>query len=247
MKKILLLSLVFAGFTANSQSFEIKDDNNNVINGQLVSITGSNAPFSTISGHAKVKNTSSQDLDVKVKRYELNVVPASQNYFCWFVCYGAITAGDKPLFPTVSDPQFNHFRTIEADSTDNSLAFYHKPEGTTGTSLYRYVVFDGNNPNDSAYFDAEFVVGFDGVNELPTINTNHYPNPANNNLTITIDGKTSGLNLIVTDLLGKTVANKSNLSGINNIDLANYNNGIYFYSITNSKGVLTTRKFIVKH
>ena len=71
MKRILLLSVVFAAFTANSQSFEIKDDNNNVINGQLVTITGSNAPFTTISGHAKVKNTSSQDLDVKVKRYRI--------------------------------------------------------------------------------------------------------------------------------------------------------------------------------
>jgi len=248
MKNILLISAILVGnLSILAQSLSITDYDGNNIDGSTLTVSGSNAPFSILSAKAIVKNNSGSAIDVKVKRYEANVTPASENYFCWFVCYGAMEAGTSSLFPTATDPQFPHFRSVSAGGADSSLVMYHKPENTSGTSIYRYVVFDGNAPNDSVWFHVEFIVGFDGIEDQPKIVTKHYPNPTEDVLNINLEGETNGLSMVITDILGKTIQTTVVNSSVQRIDVSGFNDGIYFYSIINARGILITKKFIVKH
>jgi len=246
MKQFLLSMLLVASASLiSAQSFVITDgDGVDVTNG-FISVNGDNGSFSIVETHVKVTNVSAFDIDVKVKRYEISTVTNSENYFCWYLCYASMVAGTKPVFPTAADGAFYHYRTIEADSSDNALSMYHKPEGTIGTSLYRYVIFDGNNAGDSVYVDVEFNVGYVGIEEVKEVQAFHYPNPASSNLKIKLDKNYNNLSVSIVDMLGKKVGSIPVNGDVVNVNVTDYKNGIYFYSIMNDKGVLLTRKFIV--
>ena len=248
MKRYLLsLSFIASLSLASAQSsFVIEDENHNDVTGGLIVVNGHNGVGNILETHASITNVSTSTIYTKVKRFEMNVVSGSESTFCWFLCYGYKMAGSNPEFPVIGDNEFTHSRTIDADSTDNALAMYHKPETNAGTSVYRYVVYDGNDSNDSAYVDVQFNVGFVGVEELKSIKPIHYPNPASSIVTIKLDKAYSNLSLTVMDMLGKKIETK-NISGVRTeLDVSTYKNGVYFYSIIGNNGVLVTRKFVVR-
>ena len=246
MKHLLLsMAMVSSALVAGSQSIQIQDENGVDISGSTITFQGDNSAFNVITGHLLIKNVSANDLDVKIKRYETSVVSGTQDYFCWFLCYASMDAGVNPLFPTSSQSAYNHSRTVEADSVDDALSVYHRPETNVGVSTYRYVAFDGNNPNDSAFVDVIFDVGYVGVPEIDDIKTVHYPNPASANLTIKLDKYDNNMSIQVVDMLGKKVKSVPVNGNQVNINVTEFKNGVYFYSVVSDKGVLLTRKFLV--
>ncbi len=249
MKKYLLIAgLVLSAGMLNAQTFELLDKNGTVVNGGNVSESGGHMD-SDIAAHVYVKNTSGTTLDVKVKRYELNVGTGTKNYFCWFSCYGAMDAAVNPLFPvpgSVEDGPI-HKRTIASGVIDSTLSAHHEPHGVNGTSCYLYVVYDANNPNDSASVEVCFNVGFTSIDENAKINANHYPNPATDQLNIELDGLNGATaQLEVYNMVGKVVDRKSISSSRTVLNTSAYGSGVYFYSVKNNNAVLVTRKFVVR-
>lgn len=71
-----------------------------------------------------------------------------------------------------------------------------------------------------------------------------YPNPATDN--INISGITELSVIVITDMSGRVISNTALFKNNSTIDVSNYNNGIYFYNVVNSKGTnISKGKFIV--
>ena len=194
-----------------------------------------------------VKNTSNSSMSVYLKRYELNpIVDSTSNYFCWgATCLGADVTGNQPLrFGEPTDTTI-----VLSGDTNKTLASYYEPNNYyTGTPFdkvymygdmgFRYVIYDRNNPNDSASVILMYnIVRTVGVDEIAKTNyeLNVGPNPARNqiNISYNIKGNYAQQQLEIYDLLGnlvkiQTLNNSTNTMQLNVSDL---NSGIYFYRL----------------
>lgn len=252
MKALLLGSAFLFAFGANAQSFQFHDQSNANISGTEVVLTGIDTDYE-LDTYIKVMNTSGASKNIKIKRYEVTVVPTSINYFCWTVCYPPMNAGVKPVFPLPSDGAYADFVTASASSyAPNQLIAYHKPNGTTGTSTYRFVAFDGNNVNDSVYIDVTFnissSVGVNDVDASPAL-FNIWPNPANSNAIIRyqFNSIAQEQQLIVTDMIG---ARKKSISlngqeGTVNLNAEDLATGIYFVTIVRNGEAVSTKRLVI--
>lgn len=88
------------------------------------------------------------------------------------------------------------------------------------------------------------------TNETFILNQN-FPNPSNGNTTIQfIAGDNTNVNFTISNLLGDVIKNDiiNTKRGVNTIDLdiSDYPDGVYLYSITNGKNKLTKRMIINK-
>lgn len=89
-------------------------------------------------------------------------------------------------------------------------------------------------------------------NATPATGISAYPNPANTQVTVVYNlNEASDVNLTITDISGKVVyvENYGNQSkGSYNVELntEDFNNGVYFYTLT-VNGTSTTKKFVVAH
>jgi len=76
-----------------------------------------------------------------------------------------------------------------------------------------------------------------GLTETSTIEASVYPNPTNDNVTITVNAKGAG-NLVVTDITGKIVMNNaiSLANGQSNVNMSSLEAGLYIFNITLDNG-----------
>jgi len=95
---------------------------------------------------------------------------------------------------------------------------------------------------------AEFLIEVDGellkVTEL-TSETKLYPNPANNN--ICIEATNSIESVTVYDMMGALVEIVPANSRTINVNTANLNNGVYFFSIRQSDGTASNQRVVISH
>jgi hypothetical protein len=109
-----------------------------------------------------------------------------------------------------------------------------------GQFNYNYVVGNGICPEDTAtvLVSVSNLCNFIGIDENDLTNIKLFPNPTKDKLTISVDGETEPLTLIVEDLNGRVIDNYLNLisgKGSYEIDLTNYYTGIYIIRLENSK------------
>jgi hypothetical protein len=109
-----------------------------------------------------------------------------------------------------------------------------------GQFNYNYVVGNGICPEDTAtvLVSVSNLCNFIGIDENDLTNIKLFPNPTKDKLTISVDGETEPLTLIVEDLNGRVIDNYRNLisgKGSYEIDLTNYDTGIYIIRLENSK------------
>jgi trimeric autotransporter adhesin len=74
-----------------------------------------------------------------------------------------------------------------------------------------------------------------------------YPNPGTNTVNIQLSGIQQGRELIIYDAVGREVWRKKYDTNVISIDVSNYTNGIYVYTIVDSIGDVGRGKFIVNH
>ena len=139
MVKFLLLFFTFLSFNLVSQNLALfSSDGVDLSNDTLVII---DSPDSTLSAHIHVKNNSASTMRVKIKKYELETVAGSYNYFCWNnQCYTP-----DVLVSTV----FLQMQSGTITSGVNDLVIDYVAEGNAGTSKILYTAFSASNVNDS--------------------------------------------------------------------------------------------------
>jgi len=81
------------------------------------------------------------------------------------------------------------------------------------------------------------------INEFDNVKVAVYPNPVQN--FINFDLNINNYSVRIVDITGKTVSNSVSTSNKHKVNTTNFNNGIYFYTISNNGNTITTNKFIV--
>ncbi len=140
------------------------------------------------------------------------------------------------------------------DDTTNLIAPWPRVEINPVVNQVAHVwVAEDQNHRGMAMFDAEYL--HTGINEEPkSIFSNGmiYPNPVSESATISFDIETSSEATIqIFDITGRVILNKditdiNDGKGVEKIDVRNWKNGVYFFSISSNKENITSR-FVVAH
>lgn len=243
-KTILLLSfsLMVSGLWA--QSLKLKDKQGNDITGATVNLACEPAD-QYASYKLDVENVSGSEKNVKVKKYELNTLDGVEGLtLCWLSCY-------PPFVFETPDPIMIQPNQV-VDVFEGDVTY-----GTTvhGTFAAKFVFFDIDNPDDSSFVVVWYNIGNVSRNEsiAKTVKmTNAYPNPVTaSSSVVNIDYKlpanTSAGRIKVNNLLGTTVSvsELTKNEGVAQINVSNFKNGVYFYTLIINNSSVITRKFIV--
>lgn len=222
-RSILLLFVALSSITYGQSLMVVEQDTLIEINSTSVSDYGF---------HIKVKNTSTEDLEVYVRRAYANPTCAyDSGYFCWDYCYGADV-----------DNSIGHV-TIDAGMEKNDFSghVYSPTTSATCSDSTRYVFYSGKDANDSLSVWVTISAGPTmGTIALQVNESRLYPNPAKN--IISVEVQRSG-ELAIYNALGALVKRKSLLPGTNAVAVHDLSNGIYLYSI-DGEGY---KKLIVSH
>lgn len=227
-----IISILYTGILAVTSfaqlDMQVTDGDGNIQNGSTYYYYGD--PSSTMHAALLCENTNSSNIEVNLKRYETDVQPGTKNFFCWGVCYGAVSVGTNPLWVS------QDFVDMDAGVQYNNFSAYHQPQGNVGVSCFLYVWYDTADPNDSTWvnvcFDSETV----GVEENDMIaDLNGYPNPSigSVNFDIALRVSINEAELVIYNLLGERVwsrfiSNNEQKFVLNEGELSP---GIYFYSV----------------
>lgn len=183
-----------------------------------------------------VTNVSGSDINITVTRLRLDNNPSWTDYLCFgTTCYGA---SQMPTNPWNTPDQFPL-----ADQEAGAFYSYITPnDATAAIGRYRYYIMSGGSALDS--IDINITKSL-GVNEITKANLSLAPNPANESVSVTIDG-VDNANVKIVDVLGNIVYSKS-VNATTKINVAEFRNGIYFVTIEGDNKKTTTKKLIVKH
>ncbi|MCF8368890.1 MAG: T9SS type A sorting domain-containing protein [Bacteroidales bacterium] len=234
----LLFILGFSLTLIQAQSLVLSHEGNTLEPNAEVYVQGSALEFEIIV-EVDITNTSGNNIDVLVQRYENEMVPGTSSAFCWGLCFPS----NVSLSP--------YSITIEAGTTNETdFSGHYYPAVITGTSTISYVFFDENNPNDSVMVTVHYNGMITGIGENAKLQSNAFPNPVNDLLNIEIENEVFNgeYTFALIDLTGSVVktivTNKSTLI-INTAELAE---GMYFYRITSSfEEKVLSDKIVVRH
>ncbi len=222
-KSLLLLFITLSTITYGQSLMVVEQDTIVEINSTSVSDYGF---------HIKVKNISSEDLDVYVRRAYANPTCAyDSGYFCWDYCYGADV--DNSIGSVSIDAGM--------EKNDFSGHVYSPTTSATCTDSTRYVFYSGKDASDSLSVWVTISAGPTmGTIALQVNESRLYPNPAKNIISVEVQ-RTGELSIY--NALGALVKRKSLLPGINAVAVHDLSNGIYLYSIDGGE----YKKLIVSH
>ena len=222
----LLILLVFSIFSLNTsaQSLTVVEQDTVVeVNSTSVADYGF---------HIKVKNTSSEDLEVYVRRaYNSPTCAYDSAYFCWDYCYGADV-----------DQSIGYVNILSGDEKNDFSGHVYSPTSSaTCTDSTRYVFYNGKDPSDSLSVWVQISAGPTMGSVDVQISTDKiYPNPARNYITVETAKSTQ---LYIYNTLGALVKTKALNPGKNAVSVAELSNGVYLYSLDGA----SFKKLIVRH
>ena len=238
--KVLLLLFTVISFAIQAQSLQIVDAESDTL------AVGNAYTTNDISSYINITNTSSNPIDVLVKRLVKNSnALIDSNAICWQICFNPDVSVSPPSYALTVNP---------GDTTDKSGFVGHvypDMDGSPNSGEITYVFFDMNNPSDSVAHTIRYEVTT--TFDVPEINQKErlsvYPNPASDNITLEYDlsgfGKAS---FELVNMVGNVVYRKDLSSDAGKVDLniAKLTRGVYFYVLRSGQDAVITRKLIVK-
>lgn len=261
MKKILLLSL--SALTTLSLSAQISIH----VGSDLTDVSGTTVDIIIDPNvvneqgdyfwteHFVVTNNTGADGLWTITRKKVSVPSTWSDQVCWPpTCYSPPAAGNlytTPHNPGGGNPAptvLDGTATAQQFPTDNYIAEI-KPQvtpdfTTSGGAIYTYYVTDAVSGTylDSITVNLSYPLA---ISENKVTSLSISPNPANENVSVNIEGSQSS-NVKIVDVLGNIVySNKMNTS--TKIDVAELRNGVYFVTIEGDNKKTITKKLVVKH
>ncbi len=242
-KVIFLFGILLILLTniAASQSLRIlnEEDDNADVSDSTLSYTGSvEQQYGTIEAHFTVLNDGGQSIDVKVKKYYVNIVSGTGNDFCW---NGTCLSSSTMLSPVAV--------TLAPGASADDFDTHYHCMGNEGTSTIRYTAFDINNPSDSVSLTINYTAEPTGIEDKSSnvVVSDLYPNPSHQYTAVDYDLPAgSELKVIIYDIIGKkikgfTCFNKGSLT----IDLAELQQGTYICRYLVDGAITDTQKLII--
>lgn len=245
-KKIFFVSALLYSFNNFGQAIELRDVNggSGLINGTLVTIQGSSHDADNdISVDIEAKSIDSNRTIMVKKKEIFTGISGMNNAICWISCSIPVSYGSQPVVSTSN-------LAVNKDSTHIFNGHLY-PNTLSGQTTFRYVFYDVDRPNDTAYVDVLFdVYDASSVNEVKAdIHLKVFPNPARDGQ-VTIKLNEAAINnssIIVTDILGKVVFEKNTTTTKTIVNTSKYKSGIYFVSLEMDNEVVKTQKIIVSN
>ena len=190
------------------------------------------------------KNISDGDISVNAKQTVLNRVGENEYAFCWGSCYE-----DNFEETMVGDPDMAV--SVASNSFCDEVCIFDFTAKSKGTTYVRYTFFNQNNSDDSACIILKYNDDHVAVPSVATtgMKMSAYPNPCNDMAQIHWESKSvEPMHLKVCNILGVCLFEQE-VTGKNSIEIpvSDWNNGLYFYSLSNGSEVYCTQKLIVKH
>tara|TARA_R110002072_G_scaffold9144_20_gene44980 strand:- start:1569 stop:2273 length:705 start_codon:yes stop_codon:yes gene_type:complete len=234
MKKIILSLILIAPCFGLAQSLTITKADTNVI---------ANVNSTDIEGHIQIKNTTSSDLDVMVRRIDGNYNNITDNNaICWGLCFQeSVSQSPYPI-------------TIPANTTDTSNFVGHVyPDGDKliGCGPITYVFWVDGSPSDSVIFTINYCLtaDFDIDENRIEKSLSVYPNPAIGKTTVSYTLDQSQNNVFeLYNLLGSKVfvQNIEGAKGEFELNVSQYSKGVYYYALKTDGVLVETKKMVIK-
>jgi hypothetical protein len=246
MNKLILTIATFLtlGFTASAQNYAIYEGLNSTtdISGTTVQVqVGS----STYEGFFFGKNLTGTPIEVKIRRVALITPPAAVTEQ---VCSGPIpdptAIGNCFDVATGNTNWLSPNSFIIDDANKANIEVHVSPNGSMGMVHNRYYMEDLNgNKLDSV----DLKIGnFVSIKELkPSVTFNAFPNPADDILTLSVQGSAENTVKLV-DVLGNVVM-EDKMSTTKKIDVREFKNGVYILTVYANGALLQTRRVVVRH
>lgn len=195
---------------------------------------------SEIKSHFDFLNNSDQELTLKISIIIEQLVPGHAAAYCSDVCYMPVTENwDGASSFTVPA----HSKYTDVNPTGVSTYLY--PNGIEGESTIHFVVYDVNDSNNelniSTTFKAENGSSVESENGLISA----FPNPAKDK--ISLNFSENAQELLIFNSMGSQLASfdVKNSKGNLSLDLTNYAQGAYFYSVRTQSGVSQVKSFAI--
>ena len=121
--------------------------------------------------------------------------------------------------------------------------------GSYDDASLEYKIFKEDNPSESFSFTVNYSFSPNNISNINTINTIHaYPNPANNNVSISYNASTDS-EILLYNIVGEQVGKYNINAGTDklDIDVSNLSSGTYFYSIISDSKASETKRLVIKH
>lgn len=236
MKTRLLFAFLMFTIALQSQSLVLSYEGENIEPNGEITVEGSPWEYEILL-ELGVTNTSTNNIDVLIQRYETNMLPTTSSYICWLLCY----------LPEVSLTPYP--LTLNAGQTsENDFSGHYLPNNMVGTSTLSYVFFDQNNPNDSTMITVHFDGVITGVNENTSLTAVAYPNPANEQIMININQQIGrAIQVELRNLSGQLIESVIAENGKAKFFTSGLKNGVYIYRILENGQLIYSNRVVIKH
>lgn len=232
------LILLFCGAQAQSLQLLNLDNHLSLSNDTLLIQSKDNGGwvgFESLDLRVIVKNTSSVNMEIGVKKVEYETLPSSVQHT---ICF----AGQCYDVSTFVSP---FHVTLTPGAADSGFIAHYLFDNTThvrGVNHIAYVFYDVNHPNDSVFVHVIYnsLVPL-AVNKLQTDVLNVYPVPASE--LVTVKGlPAEDIELHLTDITGKNIWNAfSNRSAEFFFSVASLKPGVYLLQVNGTSRTVVVR------
>lgn len=165
---------------------------------------------------------------------------------------GAYKEGETSMLLMGQMPEsYGYFSLAERleEYTEITVPLEYNEEDVTCDSLVIVFVsssFMNANTETELYIDdISFEFDYTSVESSERIRMNLYPNPAVNEITLSVDNQLDMYNVIIYDMNGKQLKRMKQLTGNTNIPVSDLSAGTYFLKVQQA-GNETVRKFVVE-
>jgi hypothetical protein len=117
--------------------------------------------------------------------------------------------------------------------------------GTVGAGVMATFNANGTNICSDAFGNQAFIA-VESANNTLSGKVAVMPNPTSGNLNVNLTQLVSAATLTVTDLTGRTISTQANQTGNVVVDLTAQATGVYFLTIQNAEGRITTKIAVAK-
>ena len=235
MKKIFTLLVFMSALALNAQSIKILNGNTPLNNGDtvFVSLDGIDGEISTYLGY---QNLTDDDLSFRVRKEILLINEETTDIvFCLGECY---TGNLSSVLTLLAD---------ETVASNDANAFHATYAGESDPAVVKFTFFLTDNENDQVSFYIAYGQGV-SVKTVDFVQVlRAYPNPAVRTVNIDYAAPASNAYLVIKKLTGKEVyrAAVSN-TGKKQVDISQFNAGVYLYGVEANGKMLCTKKLLVK-
>ena len=244
MIKRSILTLMFMAVMGwvSAQSLQFEWDGHVYTEGETIECTNDEYGFGELIQHMQLRNVTSNDLSVVIKKEDVENPEGVMNSFCWGEhCYGPDTyvSPNPVVIPANSI-------TGEADLSFHAMF----DENVFGKVQVRFSAYEERHPEDAVTINVVFHRSGEGIHEVGAVRFGQaYPNPASSvvNFDYNINAGDRA-SVSVYNLLGQEVKNQqvNGMQGHLSVSVADLNEGIYFCKLFVNGSAVSTEKFVVK-